>query len=100
MISVPRGGHPGSIGGLMLRIIPLLTILFAACGSEDPLSYSAPVTINLEATAPDIAGAAVVAFKVITTEIGNPYRAFVADATQQLGHAPRSIGVEDVTISL
>src|SRR5690349_19814209 len=78
MISLPRGGHTGWIGGLMLRIIALLTMVFAGCGSsEEPLSYSAPVTINLEATAPDIAGAAVVAFKVITTEIGNPYRVFV-----------------------
>lgn len=85
----------------MLRIVALLTIVLAACGSEPPLSYSETVTItDLAVTPPDLAGAAVVGLKVITTEAGNPYRVFVADATRQLGHAPMSIGVDDVTISL
>lgn len=52
----------------------------AAC-SDDPVSYSAPVGINLKAKSGDVSGTAISEAKSITTETANPYGAFVGDAT-------------------
>lgn len=83
----------------MVRFIAPVFIVLAACGS-DPVSYSAPVGINLKAKSADTVGGVVSDDKGITTESGNPYGAFVADATQQLGRAPGAIDVDEVTIFL
>jgi hypothetical protein len=73
--------------------------LLAACG-DDPLSYSAPVGINLKAKSSDTVNNVVTDDKNITTESGNPYGAFVADARRELGRDPGSIDVDQVELLL
>src|SRR5439155_24452981 len=82
----------------MKQIILALPIL-AACGS-DPVSYSAPVGIELKAKSGDVTNAAVTELKDITTESGNPYGAFTNDAQAKLGHAPSRIELADLTLTL
>ncbi|MFN0250755.1 MAG: hypothetical protein ACKV2T_28000 [Kofleriaceae bacterium] len=78
----------------------LLVGLLAACG-DDPLSYSAPVSINLKAKSSDTQNAVVTDEKSITTENGNPYGAFVSDAQDALdGRDPAIIDVVGVEIFL
>jgi hypothetical protein len=76
-----------------------LVILVAACG-DDPVSYSAPVGINLKAKSGDVANTAISEDKAITTESGNPYGAFVNDAMAKLGHAPSRIEIDQATLLL
>jgi hypothetical protein len=73
--------------------------LLAACG-DDPLSYSAPVGINLKAKSSDTVNNVVTDDKGITTESGNPYGAFIADARRELGRDPGSVDVDHVDILL
>ncbi|MBA3539415.1 MAG: hypothetical protein H0T79_07275 [Deltaproteobacteria bacterium] len=73
--------------------------LLASC-SDDPVSYSAPVSINLKAKSGDVSGTTVSEEKGINTESGNPYGAFVTDATRRLGRDPGSISIEEVTLTL
>lgn len=73
--------------------------LTAGCG-DDPLSYSAPVAINLKAKSADTQNAVVTDEKGITTESGNPYGAFVSDAQRTLGRDPALIDVARVTLFL
>jgi hypothetical protein len=83
----------------MLRFASI-AILLAAC-SDDPLSYSAPVSINLKAKSSDTQNAVVTDEKGITTENGNPYGEFVNDAQDALdGRDPAIIDVEGVSIFL
>ncbi len=78
----------------------LLVSLLAACG-DDPLSYSAPVAINLKAKSGDTQNAVVTDEKGINTESGNPYGAFVADAQDALdGRDPAVIDVDRVELFL
>ena len=79
------------------RILSLC--LLAACGS-DPVSYSTPVGINLKVKSGDVANNAVSDDKAITTESGNPYGAFVADAQTKLGKSPTRIEIDDLTLTL
>lgn len=76
-----------------------LAFALAACGS-DPVSYSAPVGINLKLKSSDAANGAVSNEKAITTEQGNPYGAFVADARTKLGRDPGVIDVDRVEVLL
>jgi hypothetical protein len=77
----------------------LPALLLAACGS-DPVSYSEPVTIDLKVKSSD-AGAAITEDKSITTEQGNPYGAFVANARAALdGADPGRIDVDDAELFL
>jgi hypothetical protein len=74
--------------------------LFAACGS-DPVSYSAPVSINLKAKSGDVTGTTISEQKGITTETGNPYGAFVNDARAKLGGKdPTRIEIDAVQLIL
>ncbi len=75
------------------------SLLFAACG-DDPVSYSAPVGINLKAKSGDVSGTAISEDKNITTETANPYGAFVSSATAKLGRAPGRIEVDRATLVL
>jgi len=78
----------------------VLSGLVLGCGS-DPVSYSAPVGINLKAKSADVANATVQDEKNITTESGNPYGAFVSDARLALGgQNPTEIALERVTLTL
>jgi hypothetical protein len=83
----------------MRILVALVPVLVAACAS-DPVSFSAPVGINLKAKSGDVATTAISEDKAITTESGNPYGAFVSDATTKLGRAPGRIEVGRVTLLL
>lgn len=70
------------------------------CG-DDPVSYSAPVAIQLKAKASDTSAGVITEDKSITTESGNPYGAFVADARQRLGGVdPGTIDVDRIELLL
>jgi hypothetical protein len=74
-------------------------VLLVGCGA-DPLSYSAPVAINLKAKSGDVSGTAVSEQKGINTETGNPYGAFVGDARRQLGRDPGRVEVDGASVTL
>lgn len=82
-----------------MKTLPLFALVLAACG-DDPVNYSAPVGINLKAKAGDVTAGAITEQKGITTESGNPYGAFITDATAKLGHAPGRAEVDKVTLTL
>jgi len=74
--------------------------LAAAC-SDDPVSYSAPVALNLKAKSGDVTQTVISEQKEITTESGNPYSKFVADARTELGGAdPTRIEITGLTLLL
>jgi hypothetical protein len=77
----------------------LLLVIVAACGS-DPVNYSSPVGIELKAKSGDVSNTAISEQKDITTESGNPYGAFVSDATRMLGRDPSRIEIDDLTMTL
>jgi hypothetical protein len=78
----------------------LLAVLATACGTTDPVTYSAPVGISLDVKSGDAAGGAIRVDKSITTESGNPYGAFVNAAVKALGGYPSRIGVASATLAL
>ncbi len=71
---------------MKLHYLPIFACvsLVAAC-SDDPVSYSAPVGINLKAKSDDVVNGVVTDEKNINTESGNPYGAFISDAQDELG---------------
>lgn len=73
--------------------------LLVGCG-DDPVSYSAPVAINLKAKSGDVSGTAVSEQKGINTESGNPYGAFVTDARRTIGRDPRRIEIDEANLTL
>ena len=83
----------------MRNIIPLALLSVAACGS-DPVNFSAPVGINLKAKSGEVANNAISDEKGITTESGNPFGAFVADAHTKLGQDPARIEIDKLTLTL
>ncbi len=83
----------------MTRLLSIVPLVLVAC-SSDPVSYSAPVGINLKAKSGDVNGTAISTSKGITTEVANPYGMFVADATAKLGRAPGSVDVDSATLVL
>lgn len=83
----------------MKTIIASLFIL-AACGT-DPISYSAPVGIELGAKSGDVSMNVVTEQKDITTESGNPYGSFINQAMTKLGgKTPSRIALDDLTLTL
>ncbi|MBA3818608.1 MAG: hypothetical protein H0X17_06920 [Deltaproteobacteria bacterium] len=74
--------------------------LVAACGGDDPVSYSAPVAINLKAESGAVVGTALTDEKGITTESGNPYGAFVTAARGELGADPARVEVDELSLTL
>jgi hypothetical protein len=86
---------------LTIALLALSTWLPAACGGgDDPVSYSAPVGIELKADADKVVDTTITDEKGITTESGNPYGAFVQEARNELGHDPGEIDVTGVDIRL
>lgn len=74
-------------------------VLLSGCG--DPVSFSAPVGINLKTKAGDVKNGVVTQDKGITTESGNPYGAFINDARAKLeGKEPGSIEIPSLTLLL
>lgn len=85
----------------MVKPSYLLSVFALAAGcADDPVSFSEPVGINLKAKSSDSVNAVVTTDKQITTESGNPYGAFVNDATAKLGKAPARIEVDHATLLL
>jgi len=85
----------------MLARLTYLSIVTLALGcGDDPISYSAPVGINLKAKSSDTTNGVVTDDKGISTESGNPYGAFVNDARAELGRDPGGIDVDEVTLFL
>jgi hypothetical protein len=82
-----------------MKLVALTILALAACGS-DPVSYSAPVGIELKAKSGDVSNNAISDDKAVTTESGNPYGAFVNDAHTQLGKDPASIEIDTLTLTL
>jgi hypothetical protein len=80
--------------------VVILAVLATACGTKDPVTYSAPVGISLDVKSADVAGGAIRVDKNVTTETGNPYGAFVNDAVKALGGSPSRIGVSSATLAL
>src|SRR5262245_54384030 len=76
----------------------IFALMVGAC--SDPVSYSSPVGIELKAKSGDVSGTAISEQKEITTESGNPYGAFVNDATHRLGRDPARIEIDDLTLTL
>jgi hypothetical protein len=80
--------------------LALAVLALSACGGDDPVSYSAPVAINLKAESGDVSGAAISDEKGITTESGNPYGAFITAADAKLGHDPGRIEIDSLSLTL
>jgi hypothetical protein len=84
----------------MSRTSLLVIVLLSAC-ADDPVSYSAPVSINLKAESDKVENNASLSDdKGITTETGNPYGAFVADARRTLGQDPARVEIDRLTLLL
>jgi hypothetical protein len=84
----------------MLRLTTLAVLVaLTACG-DDPVSFSSPVGINLKADSGAVNGTALSDEKGITTESGNPYGAFVANARDKLGKDPTRIDIDKLTLTL
>lgn len=84
----------------MSKFIGLAFVVVAAACGDDPVSYSAPVGINLKAESGAVNGASISDEKGITTESGNPYGAFVSAARAELGRDPSRIEVDELTLTL
>jgi hypothetical protein len=86
---------------MTIKSFALLSVVaLAACG-DDPISYSAPVGINLKAKSADTVNNVVSDEKGINTESGNPYGAFITEAKNRLsGKSPSSIEIDKVELFL
>lgn len=86
-----------------LALVGLLAPFLLSCGN-DVVNYSAPVGITMSIKSTDASATTPYAInpqsKNIATEQGNPYGAFVNDATRALGRAPSRIAVTSMTLSL
>lgn len=80
---------------------PFIALCVLAGCSDDPVNYSAPVGIELKVKSGEVSAAnALTPEKSITTESGNPYGAFVADAENALGRDPGNIVLEKLELTL
>jgi hypothetical protein len=86
---------------MTINSLALVSVLALAACSDDPISYSAPVGINLKAKSSDTVNNVVSDEKGITTESGNPYGAFMAEAKTRLsGKSPSSVELVEVEVFL
>jgi hypothetical protein len=83
-----------------ILLLAFASVLASACGSSDPVTYSAPVGISLDVRSSDVVATQIHVDKNISTETGNPYGAFVNAATKALGRAPSRIVVTSATLTL
>jgi hypothetical protein len=85
----------------MKRTLLFLASLLMLAGCGDPVSFSAPVGINLKTKASDAKDGVVNSEKGITSETGNPYGAFITDARGKLdGRDPARIEISSLTLLL
>lgn len=88
-----------TLGSIALSAMVLVSA--AGCGSDEPISVSAPIGINLKVEGGDVKGSnAVSVDKSITTESGNPWGAFISDVEAQLGGPPADIELTKLELSL
>ncbi len=79
----------------------LISLSLVACGGDDPIEFSQPVTINLKAKSADTVNNVVANDKSITSENSNPYGKFVGDARAALGGvAPTRISLAATSLTL
>jgi hypothetical protein len=78
----------------------LVAALSAAACSDDPVSYSAPIGLNLKVKSADTMSGIVSDDKGITTESSNPYGAFISEARAKLGRDPGEIVVDEARLFL
>ena len=78
----------------------LLSILALPACSDDPVSYSAPVGISLNAKSGDVANGTITDEKNINTESGNPYGAYISEARAELGGDPGEITLDETTLEI
>lgn len=84
-----------------LLVPALLSLSLLACGGDDPVGFSQPVTINLKAKSADTVNNVVADAKEVTTENTNPYGKFISDAQTALGGvAPTRIALDATTLTL
>jgi hypothetical protein len=85
----------------MVRLTILTCVLGMAVGcGDDPVSFSAPVGINLKAKSEDTANGVVSDDKAITTESGNPFGAFITDASNAIGGDPARVEIDSLELFL
>ncbi|QSQ24704.1 hypothetical protein JY651_07080 [Pyxidicoccus parkwayensis] len=85
----------------MNRLFLLLLCALPLFGCGDPVSYSAPVGINLKAKSSDTANGTVTSQKGIETESGNPFKVFVDEGREELdGKSPSSVELTRLTLTL
>ncbi|MDB4956927.1 MAG: hypothetical protein JWO36_4496 [Myxococcales bacterium] len=82
-----------------MKLLAFALVSLTACGA-DPVSYSAPVGINLTVKSSDVSNNAISDDKAITSESGNPFGAFVNDAHAKLGRDPSRIEIDSVNLIL
>lgn len=83
-----------------ILIAALCALPLVGCGG-DPVSYSAPVGINLKAKSADTVNGTVTSQKGISTESGNPFKVFVDAARQELGgQSPSRVELTSLTLLL
>lgn len=76
-----------------------IALTAGGCG-DDPVNYSKPVALNLKAKSEDVTAGALKAEKAITTESGNPFGAFINEASAKLGKAPSRIELKKLELLL
>lgn len=79
---------------------PLFALLLLGACSDDPVSLSEPVGIELKAKSGDVTANAINESKGITTESGNPYGAFIGDAKTKIGKDPSRVELDKITLTL
>jgi len=78
----------------------VLGCLGSGCGDE-PVAYSAPVTLNLKAKSSDVAQGALDSEKSISSETSNPYGTFIQTARARLGKTdPARVEVTSLSLFL
>ena len=85
----------------MTKYLLLASALVTGACTDEPVTYSEPVGIRLQASSSGATNGVVTDDKQITTEQGNPYGAFMASAKELLaGKAPSAIVIEGATLEL
>ena len=78
----------------------LVAIFICGCGS-DPVSYSAPISLNDKLQSGDVELDGTMSFeKGITTESGNPWGVFIADTQEALGGNPGDMELTSLVLLL
>src|SRR5262249_47818439 len=83
-----------------MRTCRMATLWALALFGCDSASYSGPVAINLRARSEDVVQNRVSFMKSMSSQMGNPYGAFINAAQQRIGRDPSRIEVTALAIRL